>query len=100
MTVSKARAAKGRCDTLFSKLVRARAGNQCQNPDCPNRDKGYRIECAHIQSRTYSATRIDFDNAFALCAGCHSVFTLRPLDWADFCRQMLGDERYEAEKRR
>lgn len=93
---SKARAAKGRCDTLFSKIVRARANGRCQNPDCQYRDKGYRLECAHVYVRSYNATRIDFDNAFALCAGCHRWFTNRPLDFAEFCRAQLGEERYQA----
>jgi hypothetical protein len=91
----KNKGAKGRCDILFSKIVRHKANGQCENPACPYRDKGYRLECAHIFGRSYSATRIDFDNALALCAGCHRMFHSRPIDFAELVKHHLGLIRYE-----
>lgn len=65
-------------DQLFSRMVRERDGScvRCGSTD--------RLQCAHIISRSYHATRVDEDNAVALCQGCHVFFTHRPLEWIDF----------------
>lgn len=61
-------------DDLFSKVVRRR-GN------CVRCLSTHRLQCAHIVSRRYRATRWDLDNAVCLCAKCHTYFTHRPLEW-------------------
>jgi 5-methylcytosine-specific restriction endonuclease McrA len=35
------------------------------------------FQCAHIIPRRYAATRVDPENAWCLCAGCH----LRTTEW-------------------
>ena len=41
-------------------------------------------QCAHIISRSYRVTRWDPANAVPLCAGHHTYFTHRPLEWEAF----------------
>lgn len=55
---------KGACDRIFSQLVRMRGA--CQKCGSPRN-----LQCAHVISRRYSATRCDLRNAWCLCAGCH-----------------------------
>lgn len=64
-----------KADVLFSKLVRDRDGA------CVHCAATEGLQCAHIISRSYKSIRTDFDNAVALCRGCHVKFTHRPLEW-------------------
>jgi hypothetical protein len=48
------------------------------------------LQCAHLISRRYSATRWLEINAVALCAGHHTYFTHRPLEWTDWIENRLG----------
>jgi hypothetical protein len=43
-----------------------------------------RLQCAHIISRRYLATRWDPQNAVALCSSHHVFYTHRPLEWVDW----------------
>lgn len=43
---------------------------------CGKRD---RLQCAHIISRTYMATRYDKENALSLCSGCHLWWHKEPI---------------------
>jgi len=52
------------------------------------------LQCAHIVSRKYSATRTDLDNAFCLCAGCHWHYTLNPAEFRPFVTTMIGEKKY------
>lgn len=81
-------AMKRECDRLFSLFIRKRDG-RCQT--CP---KTVGLQCAHGFSRRYIGTRLDPENAFALCAGCHYRYTLDPLGWDEWLRGRMGD-RYE-----
>ncbi len=56
------------------------------------------LQCAHIVSRRYNATRTDLWNAFCLCAGCHMHFTEWPLEFSDFVIREIGEDAYEALK--
>lgn len=55
---------KGACDRIFSQLVRMRGA-------CQRCGAFTNLQCAHIISRRYSATRCDLKNAWCLCARCH-----------------------------
>ncbi|MDQ5840771.1 MAG: hypothetical protein M3537_06450 [Chloroflexota bacterium] len=57
------------------------------------------LQCAHIVSRSYSATRVDFLNAVCLCRGCHVFFTHRPLEWWDWARRRIGEEAFDELRR-
>jgi hypothetical protein len=83
-------------DDLFSKIVRDRDG-VCQAREV-SPCKG-NLQCAHIISRSYKTIRTDLRNAVALCAGHHTYFTHRPLEWEDWVRESYGtlwDELREA----
>ena len=58
------------------------------------------LQVAHVISRSNHAIRWDLDNLFLLCAGCH---TMRrdsahhdPLGFAEWVKEQLGQEKYEA----
>ncbi len=82
------KAAKAKATKLHAQLVRARG--QCQS--C---GKTSDLQCAHIISRRYSATRTLLENAFCLCAGCHMRFTEWPLEFAEFVDVKIGPDAYE-----
>lgn len=94
--MSKARDAKKRADVLFSIVVRARDGA------CVRCGSTRDLECAHVRPRRYSATRVDLDNAMALCHEHHAYYTAEPDEWEAFARSCLGpvyDEVYEKAER-
>lgn len=56
---------------------------------CKATDKA--LQCAHIYSRRYRHTRWDSCNAIALCISCHFRAHQRPLDFAKFIEEYLGE---------
>ena len=76
-------------DKMFSIAIRRRDG-KCMGQPCRFPDKGYALQCSHFLSRSYHATRCDFDNANALCAGCHSYYTPRPLEFEQYLIRIIG----------
>lgn len=88
MPVARAKGAKGKCDAIYSKIIRSVA--HCEH--CGSTDF---LQCAHVVSRRYSATRTDLSNAFCLCAGCHRRFTDWPLEFNKFVEKKIGLEAYE-----
>ncbi len=91
---------KGKATRLHSVYVRTRAGFTCEN--CGKTREEGQIQCAHIISRHWTATRTDENNAFSLCASCHWFFGKWPLEFAKFVYSKIGEEEYErlAEKAR
>lgn len=84
---SRASGAKAKADKLFSLLVR-------QVGHCERCGKTSHLQCAHIISRRFSATRTLRDNAWCLCAGCHmEVDTHAGLKML-LAEQTIGEERY------
>lgn len=81
------------CDILFSQIVRT--AGKCFK--C-NRTTG--LQCAHIVSRSYHATRWDLDNAVCLCNGCHVYYTHHPLEWEVFICIKIGKDEYDQLKKR
>lgn len=80
--------AKGKCDKIFSKIIRARGA--CER--CGNREN---LQTAHIISRRYAATRTEELNAWSLCAGCHLRLTNWPREHSDFITETIGLATYE-----
>ena len=70
-------------DKLFSLIVRAVG-------QCAECFEGKALQCAHIVSRSYRSVRWSFDNAVALCAGCHVYYTHHPLEWERFVTERMG----------
>ena len=78
------------CDRLFSLVIRAR-DKRCRR--CGT-DQG--LQCAHIMSRRYKATRFAEDNAIALCLRCHAWQTHHPLEGDAFFVELIGQEAFDA----
>lgn len=84
---------KGKATKLHAELVRSRG--RCE---CCGKTTG--LQCAHIVTRERNATRVDPENAFCLCAGCHWTFTNNPFRWTDWVDDKIGREaRQELEAR-
>lgn len=77
--------AKVKADRLFSEHIRRRDGGCVAEGEHAGA-----LQCAHIFSRRYSAIRWDTRNAVALCAGHHTFWTLRPLEWEQWAHERLG----------
>lgn len=45
-------------------------------------------------TRAYLSTRWFEDNAFCLCASCHFKAHKQPIEYAEFVKTRLGEERY------
>lgn len=88
MTVSYGKGPKGKATKLHSQIVRARGA-------CENCGSVQNLQCAHVVTRKYSATRTDENAAFCLCATCHRRFTDWPLEWAEFVEAKLGRTEYD-----
>jgi 5-methylcytosine-specific restriction endonuclease McrA len=83
-------AVRDEADRLFSHIIRVTKGPLCQN-DCGRPA----TDTAHIIGRTFSHTRTDTDNAFALCATCHANFHHWADDWLDFIDRTIGRAEYD-----
>jgi hypothetical protein len=57
---------KGKATRLHSKIIRMKGFCEICGADDPRR-----LQCAHIISRQYDATRVDLRNCLCLCARCH-----------------------------
>ena len=85
------KSAKAKATKLHSLYVRTRDNFTCRWCGI-TRGEGKQIQCAHIISRSISATRTDELNALALCASCHWKQSKNPLVWARWLEQELGNE--------
>ena len=92
------------CDAVFSKLVRSHGYCQGQHYISPFDGRAIEckgpLQCAHIMSRVYRATRWSWDNALCLCAAHHLWWTHHPLEWHEFVEDKIGEQAYEALRRR
>jgi len=85
--------AKGKASRLHSELVRRKG-------ECERCGKKSNLQCAHIVSRSYSATRVDLDNSYCLCAGCHMYFNKWPVEFGIFVFDTIGKDAYIALRQR
>jgi hypothetical protein len=86
VSVSRVKGDRGRCDVLFSRIVRSRG-------TCV-RCGGIGTDTAHIVGRRYSATRCIEENAWCLCRGCHRLTGEDALDFMTLVDRTIGRERY------
>lgn len=93
MSVAYGKGAKGKATRLHSLVVRHRGA--CQR--CGSMKN---LQCAHIISRKFSATRTDERNAWCLCASCHRRLTDWPNEHMAFVYVTIGEELFEVLKRR
>lgn len=82
--------AKAKADILFSKSIRSYGW--CEN--CGESEYA-QLQCAHWISRRYSWTRTYEDNAYCLCASCHSWFTAHPTEFGRWAIAMRGEAVYQ-----
>ena len=80
--------AKARADKLFSEIIRSIGF-------CENCGKEQWLQCAHINSRRFNATRCDTRNAFCLCAGCHRYYTDFPREFSRFITTTWAADYYD-----
>lgn len=83
---------KRKATTLHSMVVRARAGYACERCGTTTGQ----LQCAHIVSRRYTATRVDPYNAWCLCATCHRRLTEHPDEHVQFAYATRGEIGYAA----
>lgn len=86
MTKPSPKTLKNKADKLFSLIVRARG--HCQR--CGRHPGEVTLQCAHILSRKYTATRWDEKNALSLCVGCHHWGHSNPLEWMLWLEEKFG----------
>lgn len=79
---------KGACDRVFSQLVRMRGS-------CIRCGSVRDLQCAHVLSRRYSATRCDTRNAWCLCAGCHFLVDSHADEKMDLVEKTIGRAVYD-----
>lgn len=73
--------AKAEADRRFSLFIRQRDGKCLIPTDKPCVGP---LQCCHLLSRRFGATRYDERNAVAGCAGHHAYWTVNPDRWAAF----------------
>jgi uncharacterized OB-fold protein len=83
-------------DARFSDQVRKRDGWTCKRCSVVYIPPTRALQCAHMFSRKIRATRVDPDNALALCTGCHFEMDTHPWAKEVLFRSVLGDERFDA----
>lgn len=76
-------------DKICSLIIRQRGKCEC----CGLEDYS-KLQCCHIYTRKWKSVRWDFLNLLCLCASCHSKFHDKPIEFAEFVRDYLG-EKYE-----
>ena len=78
------------CDRRFALAIKAR-----DNWQCVMCGKVSGVQCAHIFSRAYHATRWMLANAVTLCAGCHFRGHKDPLRFEDWVKARIGEAGWE-----
>lgn len=101
MPVKRPSGTKGRCDDIFSLIIRSsgrclRCGWACTCSDAPrSHTRACKLTCSHIVGRRYSATRTDLQNAQALCYSCHRHFTDWPREFSHWITETIGSDEYD-----
>lgn len=83
-------------DVRFSKMIRERDNYTCQRCGAGHLPNSRGLHSAHCFGRGTGPTRLDPDNALALCYGCHQYLDSHGPEKHEFFRKALGDERFTA----
>lgn len=104
MSVAYGKGDKGKATKLHSTIIRSlgycenyeRCGyEECPCPDKWKHTKACKLQAAHIQGRTASATRTQLRNAFCFCASCHQYYTPKPLSFSRYVTTTWAQEHRE-----
>src|SRR3990167_1363913 len=79
-------------DALFSTLIKLPG-------KCHRCNSKYRLQCAHLISRSYRQIRWDWFNAIPLCSSCHYYMTHHPLEWEAHINRSFGPKRLQSLKK-
>ena len=80
-----------KADSLFSQLVRSRAGNKCEY--CGRTGV---LHCHHgVVHRRYLNTRYVLDNCVCLCVSCHTFLGDFPKINTEFFKKRIGSKKME-----
>lgn len=81
-------------DSLFSRVIRLRAKNQCQR--CKKYKEFEQLQAAHCWGRRKQSVRYDLDNALGLCFYCHrQIDSEDPDAKKELFVKYLGEEGYK-----
>lgn len=84
-------------DRDWATKVKERAGWRCEKDGAYFGPRaGARLQAAHIFSRSIRSLRHDLDNGVSLCATHHFWAHHEPIEFAEWLREYLGKERYDA----
>lgn len=80
-------------DTLWSKIIKLRAGNVCEM--CGQTSKARGMQAAHYIGRVFHSTRWELDNGACLDTGCHIDIDNDSKLKEDFFRKKMGSQRQD-----
>ena len=78
-----------KADSLFSSYWRQKIG-RCEK--CGNTQT---LQLCHIITRGIRKLRFDRDNTVIMCASCHRHSHNKPLEFAEFVKEIKGEEIYK-----
>lgn len=84
---------KGKADKLFSEVIRS--VGYCEAQGWDDIKCSPQLQCMHIVSRKYNATRCDTRNAFSGCAAHHRYFTDHPRQFSRFITTTWAQQYYD-----
>jgi len=93
MSVKRAKGAKAKADKLFSEVIRS--VGYCEADGYDDVRCSPQLQCMHIISRRFNATRCDTRNAFSGCAAHHRFFTDHPREFSRFITTTWAQEYYD-----
>lgn len=93
MAVKRFKGAKAKADKLFSVVIRS--VGYCEANGFNDIQCSSQLQCMHIVSRKYNATRCDTRNAFSGCAAHHRFYTDHPREFSRFITQTWAQEYYD-----
>ncbi len=83
-------------DVVFSQLVRSRVNFTCEK--CgkyfPEDSRGG-LHCSHFFGRSRHSVRWAPSNAAAHCHGCHTYLGANPIEFTEWIKAHLGQQRYD-----
>lgn len=93
MPVKTYKGLKAKADKLFSEIVRSTG--YCEAENYNHVKCSQQLQCMHINSRRYNATRCDTRNAFSGCAAHHRFFTDHPREFSRFITTTWAADHYD-----